>query len=232
MSQFFNYDNPMLRKLGKVGDVIYLSALWALFSIPIFTIGASTTALYYAVNKSLRNNRGYSWEEFIKSFKANFKQSTRIWITVIGVYLFSILDALLIRQFCDLYSFTKVLFGVFIALVILVTMWVIYLFPYIARFENTSKAIMKNSALIAITNLAKTFLLLLLFLISLIAFFIVPMALLFVPGIYMYLANRILEPIFRKYMTPEDLKAEAERNSEFIQDHFGEEKEGENDVKN
>ena len=37
----------------------------------------------------------------------------------------------------------------------------------------------------------------------------------------MFLANRILEPVFRKYMTPEDLKAEEMRNSEYIQDTFG-----------
>ena len=44
----------------------------------------------------------------------------------------------------------------------------------------------------------------------------------------MFLANRILEPVFCKYMTTEDLKAEEERNSEYIPDRFGEEQEEDN----
>lgn len=222
MRRFFSYDNSILRKLGKVGDVIYLSAFWTLFSIPVFTMGASTTALYYAINKALRHNRGYSWGEFMKSFKTNFKQSTRIWLVVMGIYLFSLLDCFLVRRIFPSFAFADVLFAFFVALMILVTMWVTCLFPYIARFENTSKAIMKNCALIAITHFPRMLLLLFLLLISIILFFIVPLAMLFVPGIYMFLANRILEPVFCKYMTPEDLKAEEERNSEYIEDHFGE----------
>lgn len=232
MRRFFNYDNSILTKLGKTGDIIYLSALWALFSLPVFTMGASTTALYYAVNKALCNNRGYSWSEFIQSFKANFKQSTKIWLLVLGIYLLSVLDCFVIMQFFDLYDFSKVLFAFFVFFIPLITMWVLYLFPYVARFENTTKAIMKNSVLMAIANYPRTLLLFFLFLLSIVAFVFVPLALLFVPGIYMLLAKRILEPVFRKYMSPEDLKAEEERNSEYVQDHFAEELYGGKNVKN
>ena len=44
---FFNYDNPVWRYIGKFGDLIILNILWIICSIPIFTIGASTTAVYY-----------------------------------------------------------------------------------------------------------------------------------------------------------------------------------------
>ena len=38
---------------------------------------------------------------------------------------------------------------VFAVLMMFATMWAIYLFPYIARFENQTKMILKNAALIA-----------------------------------------------------------------------------------
>ena len=44
----FNYDNPVWRCVGKLGDLILLNILWIICSIPIFTIGASTTAVYLA----------------------------------------------------------------------------------------------------------------------------------------------------------------------------------------
>ena len=36
----FNYDNPVWRFIGKLGDLILLNVLWIICSIPIFTIGA------------------------------------------------------------------------------------------------------------------------------------------------------------------------------------------------
>ena len=48
---FFNYDNPVWRFIGKLGDLILLNILWIVCSIPVFTIGASTTAVYYVTLK-------------------------------------------------------------------------------------------------------------------------------------------------------------------------------------
>ena len=47
LASFFNYDNPVWRFIGKFFDVMVLNLLWVICSIPIFTIGASTTAVYY-----------------------------------------------------------------------------------------------------------------------------------------------------------------------------------------
>ena len=47
LQSFFNYDNPIWRFMGRLGDMIVLNLLWLVCSIPVVTIGASTTALYY-----------------------------------------------------------------------------------------------------------------------------------------------------------------------------------------
>ena len=36
----FNYDNPVWRFIGKLGDLILLNILWIVCSIPIVTAGA------------------------------------------------------------------------------------------------------------------------------------------------------------------------------------------------
>lgn len=214
MERFFNYDNPILRTIGKIGDIMYLSILWTLCSIPIFTIGASTTALYYAYNKAVRNNRGYAWKEFLQSFKTNFRQSTIIWMAALGIYVFGVADCFFARKLWDIFPISKILFILSIVLIILETMWLVYVFPYVARFENTTKATMKNCAILALANFPRTMLLVFIFLISAIVFLIIPPGIVFVPGVYMLAANRILEPVFRKYMKPEDLKEEDAQNGD------------------
>ena len=44
----------------------------------------------------------------------------------------------------------------------------------------------------------------------------IPPAVFIIPCVYMMLANFILEKIFQKYMSPEDLEAEKERNMEYF----------------
>ena len=40
-----NLDNPVLHFLSQVYDVLYVTVLFVLFSLPVVTIGASYTAL-------------------------------------------------------------------------------------------------------------------------------------------------------------------------------------------
>ena len=57
--------------LERAGQIIILSILWLICCLPIITLGPSTAALYYAVVKSVRCQRGSFLHEFFSSFKAN-----------------------------------------------------------------------------------------------------------------------------------------------------------------
>ena len=47
----FDLDNPLMRFLSKVADLLVLNLLFLVCSIPVFTIGASMTAMYYCFFK-------------------------------------------------------------------------------------------------------------------------------------------------------------------------------------
>lgn len=66
MNDFFDLDAPLFRFLTRVADMVILSLLWLIGSLPLFTLGISSTALYYAVNKSLIEDRGTVSEEFFR----------------------------------------------------------------------------------------------------------------------------------------------------------------------
>ena len=42
----FNIDNKFFRALNKLVDMVILSFCWIISCIPVFTIGAASTALY------------------------------------------------------------------------------------------------------------------------------------------------------------------------------------------
>ena len=84
------------------------------------------------------------------------------------------------------------------------------------RVLEIAKECIKNAALIALGNLWKTLLLFVLLLAAAFAVYIFPPAVFIIPCVYMLLANFILEKIFQKYMSPEDLEAEKERNMEYF----------------
>lgn len=208
---FFNLENRFFSGLRKIVDCVYLSLLWFLFSIPIITIGASTTALYHTTNKNLIHSRGYVWQEFWDSFKSNFRQSTIMWIIFLIFYGLSIFNFIAFRQISpsDGIGMDIVIFIIMIALI---TNLAIYYFPCIARFENTIWGTLKNSLMIAYANLPQTFLLLLLLAVSIaLMVFLFPLVA-FIPALYMLFANQIIEKIFRKYASPEEYALEDELN--------------------
>lgn len=204
MQGLFNYDGPFIQLFNKIADCVCLSFLWLISSLPVITIGASTTALYYSMNKCVRRSEGGVWNTYWHSFRTNFRQATTLWLVLFLIYgfLFACCYSsylmyasgnLPIEMFC------------FLLLVIaVVTIWASFVFPYLAKFQNTNRFILKNCVYIAIMNFPVGLLNLLLLLLSVAAVVIFPLAVVCVPGICMVLRCYKLEPVFRKYMTDED----------------------------
>ena len=206
------YDNFIFRGIAKILEPVGLSLLWLFFCLPIVTIGAANTALYYSVNKTIKNSRGYALRGFWQAFKDNFKQSTliglffTIWLVILGydcymMYSFYMMDEPMGKYRVAVYALT-----------LLVVAWSTYVFPYIARFENTTKEVFKNTFMIAVANAPTTiistgWLVMCGYIIYRWTFFII-----FMPVIYALIQSAFIEKVFRKYMTKEQIELEQERN--------------------
>ena len=97
MGRFFDLDSPLMSALNKLADLISLNILVIICSLPVFTIGASMTALHYVVLKMVRNEEGYIIKSFFKSFKQNFRQATIIWLILLVLIGVLIGDFLILR---------------------------------------------------------------------------------------------------------------------------------------
>lgn len=154
----FNYDGPLMHFLNKLSDVVILNILFIVCCIPVFTIGASCTALYSVTLKMAKNEESYVTKTFFKAFKDNFKISTVCWLILALIGVLLLIDYRIAPQMFKGLAF--VLQAVFAALGIVLSIVFLYIFPYIARFENTIKNSFKNAILIGILNLPFTILML------------------------------------------------------------------------
>lgn len=211
----FNSDNKFISGLNKTIDCVWLGILWTICSIPIITSGAASTALYYSINKSIRHDRGYVTSSFFSSFKQNFKQSTLIWIVILCLYALLGYDYYVMKSLISIGEEVGYLYKAFPIFMIFITLWGFYIFPYIARFHNTTKETLINSLFIAVRNIHWTILIAGLFILSLIVLYMFPPIFFVLPVMYNLFKNSILERVFEKYISPEERLKEFERNRNF-----------------
>ncbi|QJA09591.1 YesL family protein [Romboutsia sp. CE17] len=168
MINLFGIDNKFFETLEKISNIVILNFLYILFSIPIITIGASTTATYFVAMKIVQNEEGYIFRTFIKSFKENFKISTIVWIMIMLVGGVLILDFHISNAISN--SSISNIFKLILTMVSIIIIFnITYVFPIICKFDNSIKNTIINATLISIQNLPYTIIMSLLNLIPIIS---------------------------------------------------------------
>lgn len=198
--KFLNLDSPFMQGLGKMADLMWLNVLTLLCCLPIVTIGASLTAMNYMALKIARNEECYITRGFFKSFKENFKQATLIWLIFLFVILILVGDFIIMRnsgiEFGDWFQ------GVITAVSILVLFALMYVFPVLAKFENTVFRTIKNAFLMSLMQLPKTVLMIIMYAIPVVVFFFViqlmPLALLFGLSLPAWVSAKLYNKFFKK----------------------------------
>lgn len=196
----FNYDNKVFEFINHVVDTMFTALLWVLFSFPIITIGASTTAFYETVHKVLRQNKGYIWRTFWNTFRSNFKRSTIIWLIQFGLSLFFILDMKIMKEALAQGQKGGGLYYFFLLSLIVMYVWFIFNCAYVARIEDGVKKTMKNTALMMIINIHWAALIFIIVFAAFVVIAYVPISALFIPTGVMFLYDLIIMKVFNKYI--------------------------------
>ena len=150
----FSQNSGFVKFMMRACDVVCLNFLWLLFSLPIVTCGAATTAAFSVTLKMVDEQEGYVGRQFLKAFKENFKQGTFMWlITAPCIYLCYLIWQVVIKA--DDINFLVIVGAILFTAIVIVTN--IYTYPLIARYENTLKNTIKNSFGISIQYFGKTF---------------------------------------------------------------------------
>ena len=155
MDNLLGYDNKFFEALGKITDIVILNFLCILFSIPLITIGTSITSTYYVAMKIMKGEEPYILKSFMKSFKENLKPGIIIWSIFIVLAGILILDFNISNQISNK-TFSIILKFVCSIVGIVYIFAFTYVFPILAKFENSIKNTIINSILISIQNLPYT----------------------------------------------------------------------------
>lgn len=156
MSGLLNLDGPVMQFITKIVYSVYLNLLWLACCLPVFTIGASTTALYYVSLKIVKNEEGNLTKAFFHSFRENLKQGTQIWLILFGLGAVLGVDGYVLYHMRFENAFWTLLTAVFIVAAVAYGIVLLYIFPLLAHFSNTTKAMFRNSLMIGMRFLLCT----------------------------------------------------------------------------
>ena len=151
----FKADSWLWKPFGWLADVLILSGLWLLCSLPVVTLGGATAALYDAVVHGFRRHEADYLYRFFGTFKAEWKHGI-----LPTLFWGGLLTALFLgyRWFTGRAETDAAVMAAWALLVVLcipvgIVCWV---FPVLSRFELGFGPLCANSAKLALAHLPGT----------------------------------------------------------------------------
>lgn len=155
-------DGSLFKLLSKIADFVIVNVLTLVCSLPIVTIGAAFTANYRIMQKIASEQDCAVIPSYFRAFVSNFRQATAIYLLLILVLFVLGADAYIVHNY--LQGDGAFAMNVLLLLVGFATLaTAAYVFPLIARYDNTIKQHLKNAFLLALGNLLRTIMILLLY---------------------------------------------------------------------
>lgn len=201
----FSYDNKFFQLLVLILDVVLLSLLWTVTSLPIVTMGASTAALYHTVDKVFRREEGGLWKEYWRVFARDFKRATGLWLILLLIAAVMVVNCFLVFSFeWETENLRSLMQIIVIFVVALIACWAQFWFPYLVRFDDPVKKVLKNTLAMMMTHSGVTIRLLGILLVTVFMENILaqtmPVLTIVMPVAYIVAVNRVTEKLFASYI--------------------------------
>lgn len=155
MNKLFNMESKFVQFLAMLGNLVILNLLWLITSLPIITIGASTTAMYSVVFKYADNSDDEVIKPFFRAFASNFKQSTLIWLPMCLVAVLLVIDGYYLISHANDVS-TPFLWVPFFVVLLVLMVTTAHVFPQIARYDVDTRTALHNTLLMSLLHLFQT----------------------------------------------------------------------------
>lgn len=199
MRSFFNPESDLWHMIGLFGDLVVLSLLWVLCSLPVLTMGAATAALYDAVVADFRLKKTDYLQRFFVCFRRELKSA------LLPMLLWGLLLAWLFFLYgivtVDLSGPTGQMLSAGLLVLLLVPLGMFcWLFPMLSRFTLDFRTLNANALRLALGHLPRTLLIAGLTLAGAeFALRYVLLPLFILPALLALLWSFLMEPIFKRY---------------------------------
>ena len=197
--RFFNPETGIWKFFSWLGEIVSLSLLWTLCSIPVITLGAASTALYDAVAHNMRRKESDMFQRFFGTFRRELKPgclTTLLWGAVAGLLFFlyrSLAGSAPDGQVVTAWS------AVFLLLLYLLLCVLSWVFPILSRFTFGFAALNRTALRIALGNILRSAAMALLIAAGIAIFTRNYYAVSFLPGVFAWLSTFLIEPVFERY---------------------------------
>ena len=152
MKNFFQMDGPVMRAMSDLSTLVILNLVTMLCCLPVVTAGASLSAMHYILMQMPDEQVGHVIPAFFRQFRGNLRCSTLPWLILLAAGALFYMDyrvfgsgdmnrALVIPAYAGM------------GVVLLLYVW---MFPLLARFDNTAAAALRNTMILAAGNLPRT----------------------------------------------------------------------------
>ena len=151
----FHPDGLLIRFLTKVCDLLLLNLALVLSCVTVVFSGTAVTSLYTVTLKMIRGQDYTPIKDFLRALRENFLPSFPAAIMLfVDVTLLAVLRAAL---YAETLLMPPTLFVLLAIITVFLTALLSWLFPLLARFENTFPNHLSNAARLAVANLPVTF---------------------------------------------------------------------------
>ena len=193
MRNFF--ENRLYHWLTTACRLIVLSFLFLFTSIPLFTFGASMTALYHCISRECMENSARLYRDYFSAFKANFRQSLPPTI------LFLLYAMVMLIELSQVWLGNGTnLLPPFLWMVLFLLLFVLsqYIFATISHLAAPFPATLLLSVRLMIGHIKETFILLFIMAGACLLMIPVPGLFVLIPGFLCYIASHLIEPGIKK----------------------------------
>lgn len=155
MGSFFSPDSKFMQTMSRLADLVVLNLLFLVSCVPLFTIGAASTAMYTVCFQLGTEKESGIFRTYFRSFRENFKQSTILFLILALLLLALFFDTLLLFSMTGWLRYGCVLTGFLLVLAVLMYS---YAFPLLSQFANSTRQTLKNSLFLSLGYLTRSLL--------------------------------------------------------------------------
>lgn len=148
----FSPDSKLMTFCGRLVDLTRINLLWLMCCLPLFTIGASTTAMLTALY-AFRSGEPCGAKVFFGAFWKHFGKATGLWLVIALFAVMLGLDYYLVAylEFPGRMAVIGVIF--FFAALLLFVFEMI--FPLLSQFPGSIRDLVVNAVLLSLSNLPR-----------------------------------------------------------------------------
>lgn len=146
-------DSKFMQAMSRLCDLILLNIVFLVTCVPIFTIGAASTALYNVCFRIGTEREEGIFRCYFRAFRSNFKQGTLLFLVLLIPFLLLIFS---LNFYSALDGIPHLLTYLCTALLVVMVLIYSYVFPLLSQFSNTVKGTLKNALLLSIGYLPRS----------------------------------------------------------------------------